>query len=109
MRDLLGQFPDVNAAFPINDPSALGCVSAVESANKLGQVTIVTVDGSKEGLHAILSGKLHSSSAQFPKQIGGIAAEKAYDHIAGKPVEKEVKVPVKLITRQNVEEFLKGL
>lgn len=105
MRDLLGRFPDLDAAFPINDPSALGCISAIESAGKLGQVTVVTVDGSREGAAAILSGKLYSTSAQFPKEIGRIAAEKFYEHAAGKPVEKDVKIPVKLVTKENAAEF----
>ena len=59
MRDLLGRLPDLDAAFPINDPSALGCISAIESAAKLGQVTVVTVDGSREGAAAIVAGKLY--------------------------------------------------
>ena len=105
MRDLLGRFPECDAAFPINDPSALGCISAIESAGKLGQVTVVTVDGSREGAAAILSGKLHSTSAQFPREIGRIAAEKAYDHLAGTSVDKDVKIPVKLVTKDNAAEF----
>jgi len=107
MVDLLGRFPDLDAAFPINDPSALGCISAIESAGKGGQVTVVTVDGSREGAAAIKAGKLHSTSAQFPKEIGRVAAEKAYDHLAGKPVPKDVKIPVKLVTKENAAEFLK--
>jgi ribose transport system substrate-binding protein len=106
MRDLLGRFPDLDAAFPINDPSALGCISAIESAGKLGQITVVTVDGSREAAAAILAGKLHSSSAQFPIEIGRIAAEKCYEHLAGKPVEKDVKIPVKLVTKENAAEFV---
>ena len=108
MRDLLGRFPEIDAVFPINDPSALGAISAIESAGKLGKVTVVTVDGSKEGVAAIKTGKLHSTSAQFPNEIGRVAAEKAYEHVAGKPVPKDVKIPVKLITRENAEEFLKA-
>ena len=107
MRDLLGRLPDLDAALPINDPSALGCISAIESAAKLGQVTAVTVDGSREGAAAIVAGKLHSTSAQYPGEIGRIAAEKAYDHLSGKPVEKDVKIPVKLVTKANAAEFLK--
>ena len=107
-RDLLSRFPELNAAFPINDPSALGSISAIESAGRTGQVTVVTVDGSQEGARAILAGKLHSTSAQFPKDIGRIAAGAAYDHLAGKPVRKDIKVPVKLITRENAAEFLAG-
>lgn len=105
MRDLLGRFPELDAAFPINDPSALGCISAIESAGKSGQVTVVTVDGSREGAAAIVSGKLHSTSAQFPGEIGRIAAEKAYEHLAGKPVAKDVKIPVSLVTRENAQQF----
>lgn len=107
MRDLIGRYPDLNAVFPINDPSALGCISALESAGKLQGVTIVTVDGSQEALAAIKAGKLLSSSAQFPKEIGRIAAEKAYEHLEGKPVDKEVVVRVELITRENVDQFVK--
>jgi ribose transport system substrate-binding protein len=107
MRDLLGRFPDLDAVFAINDPNALGVISALESAGKLAQVIIVTVDGSPEGIAAIQAGKLYSTSAQFPRDIGRIAAEKMYDHLAGKAVEKNVKVRVELITKQNAASFLK--
>lgn len=108
MLDLLGRFPNLNAAFPINDPSALGVISALESAGKLKDVTIVTVDGSKEGINAIKAGKMHSTSAQFPREIGRIAARKMYDYLAGKTVKKDIKVRVKLITKENAETFLAG-
>lgn len=108
MRDLLGRFPELDAAFPINDPSALGAISAIEAAGRAGQVTVVTVDGSREGAQAVRAGKLHATVAQFPKEIGRIAAEKAYEHLEGTPVEKDIKVPVKLITRENVAEILES-
>ncbi len=106
MVDLLGRYADLNAVFPINDPSALGAISALESANKLKDVTVVTVDGSQDGIRAIKDGKLLSTSAQFPREIGRIAAEKAYEHLAGQPVEKDVKVRVELITKENADAFL---
>jgi ribose transport system substrate-binding protein len=107
MRDLLGRFPELDAVFPINDPSALGAISALESAGKLGQVTVVTVDGSRNAVAAIQAGKLYSTSAQFPREIGRKSAEKAYEHLAGKTVEKDVKVAVRLISAENAAEFLK--
>jgi len=105
MQDLLGRFPDINGVFPINDPSALGCISAIESAGKLKDISVVTVDGSKEGIDAILAGKLLSTSAQFPREMGKIAAEKFYEHIEGKPIEKDIKVRVELITKENAASF----
>jgi ribose transport system substrate-binding protein len=107
MRDLLGRYPDLDAVFPINDPSALGAYSAIEAAGRQGQVTIVTVDGSREAAAAIKEGKIYSTSAQFPKDIGRVAAEKAYEHLEGKPVEKDIRIPVKLVTKENADEFLR--
>lgn len=108
MRDLIGRYPDLNAVFAINDPNALGVISALDSANKLDQVTIVTVDGSQAGIKAIQAGKLHSTSAQFPQEIGKIAAEKMLAHLNGEPVEKDVKVRVELITSENAEQHLEA-
>jgi ribose transport system substrate-binding protein len=107
MVDLLGRHDDLNAVFPINDPSALGAISALESANRLPDVTVVAVDGSAEGIAAIRAGKLLSTSAQFPREIGRTAAEKAYEHLDGKPVDKDIKVRVELITKENADQFLK--
>ncbi len=106
MRDLLARFPELDAVFAINDPSALGSIAAIEAAGRAGQVTVVSVDGSRQGAAAILAGKLLSSAAQYPSEIGGIAATKAYDYLAGKPVEKDIKIPVKLITKENAASVL---
>jgi len=107
MQDLMGRHQDLNAVFAINDPSAMGVISAFESAGKLSSVKIAAVDGAQEAVQAILGGKLLSSSAQFPREIGKRSAEVAYDHFAGKAVEKEVKVRVELITKDNAAAFLK--
>ena len=106
MRDMLGRYPTLTAAFPINDPSALGCVAAVEAAGKQGKVDVVTVDGSVEGAKAIAAGKILSSSAQFPREIGSQAAEALYDHLAGKTPAKEIKVRVELVDASNGAKFL---
>lgn len=106
MRDLMGRYPQLNAVFPINDPSALGAISALESAGRLNDVTVVTVDGSREGVMAVKAGKMLSTSAQFPREIGRIAAQKAYEYLEGKDVETEIRVPVELITLKNADSFL---
>jgi ribose transport system substrate-binding protein len=53
MRDLLRRFPELDAAFPINDPSSMGAIGAIEEMGRGGQVTVVTVDGSRDGAAAI--------------------------------------------------------
>jgi len=101
MGELLARFPEMDAVFAVNDPSALGAIAAIEAADRAGRIAVVAVDGSSEGVAAIRAGKLHSTSAQSPGEIGRIAAGKAYEHLAGKPVQKDIKIPVKLITAEN--------
>ena len=106
MRGLLERFPEVDAVFAINDPSALGAIAAIESAGRIGQISVVAVDGSRDGASAIIEGKMYATVAQYPREIGRLAAGCAYAHIAGKQVEKNIRVPVKLFTKENAAGLL---
>lgn len=102
-ENILQAYPDLVGMFALNDPSALGCVAAVESAGMLEQVQIVGVDGSDDGKAAIAGGKMLASAAQHPIDIGSQAVETAYKVIAGEKVEEDIKVPVELVDATNVE------
>lgn len=108
MEHVLRRYPSLDAVFAINDPSALGAISAVEAANRSAQVTIVSVDGSQLGATAILAGKLYASVAQDARVIGRLAAEQAYAYLEGRTVEKDVKVPVRLVTKENASTILES-
>ena len=54
-------------------------------------------------LKLIKTGKLAATVAQYPKEIGKIAAETAYKAMKGEEIPKEIKVPVKLLTKDNLE------
>ena len=102
-ENILQAYPDLAGMFALNDPSALGCVAAVESANLLDQVQIVGVDGSDDAKAAIAEGKMLASAAQDPVQIGSVAIETAYKVIAGEEVEKEIKIPSYLVHATNAK------
>jgi len=106
MRELCRKHPDMNAVFAVNDPSALGAAGTLEAEGRLDAVTVVSVDGSPEGIAAVAAGKLFSTSVQFPREIGRIAAQRAYDYLNDYPVEKSIKVPLELVTPENVDAFL---
>lgn len=107
MRDLIARYPEVDAVFAINDPAALGVISALESAGKLDSVLVAAVDGADEAIHAIQKGRMLSTSAQFPREIGTASAELIYEHFTGTKVPQDVKVRVELITKENAASFLK--
>lgn len=101
MENMLQAYPDLAGAFALNDPSAIGCAAAVESAGLLDKIKIVGVDGSDDGKAAIVEGKILASAAQHPVEIGSISVETAYKVIAGETVEADVKVPVELVDATN--------
>ncbi len=107
IKEFLANTPDMDAIFAINDVSALAAGEGIAKAGRSGKITILGVAGSKEGAQAIKDGKMLSSCAQEPLEIGRIAVEKAYDFISGKQVDKDIRVPVKLVNKENADEYLK--
>lgn len=103
MENIIQANPEITAVMALNDPTALGVIAALESAGKLKNVkAIYGVDGSADALKMIKAGKLTATAAQYPKEIGKIAAESAYKHLAGEKIPHEIKVPVQLITKDNL-------
>lgn len=88
-----------------NDPTALGALAALESRHKTGDILIYGVDGSPDGKMMIKEGYLEGTSAQYPSDMGKIAAEVAYAYLQGKKIEENIVVPVTLITKNNLDSF----
>ncbi|MEV5902964.1 substrate-binding domain-containing protein [Streptomyces sp. NPDC052127] len=104
MSNLLQAHPDVQGVIAANDEMALGAIKALGS--KAGKsVQVVGFDGTPDGLTAVKNGTLYASVAQQPSQLGRIAVDNALKAVQGKKVEKTVKVPVKVVTKENVAGF----
>ncbi|GAA4997608.1 ABC transporter permease/substrate-binding protein [Streptomyces siamensis] len=104
MTNLLQAHPDVQGVFAENDEMALGAIKALGS--KAGKsVSVIGFDGTPDGLKAVQAGTLYASVAQQPKELGRIAVENALKAAEGKKVEETVKVPVKVVTKENVAGF----
>ncbi|MET7479477.1 substrate-binding domain-containing protein [Streptomyces sp. NPDC005648] len=104
MSNLLQAHPDVRGVIAANDEMALGAVKALGS--KAGtSVSVVGFDGTPDGLTAVKNGTLYASVAQQPSMLGKIAVDNALKALQGKKVEETVKVPVKVVTKENVAGF----
>lgn len=106
MKALLEEYPDVDVVMALNDPSALGAMAALEDKGILDQVMVYGVDGSPEAKSMIAEGIMTATAAQFPNQIGSIAAERAYEILDGVWSQSDVKeelVEVTLVTQENVD------
>ncbi|WP_371626976.1 substrate-binding domain-containing protein [Streptomyces sp. NBC_01116] len=107
MTNLIQSHPGVTGVFAENDEMALGAAKALGS--KAGKsVSVVGFDGTPDGLKAVEAGTLYASVAQQPSELGKIAvrnAVKAAKDEKDEKVESTVKVPVKVVTRENVADF----
>jgi ribose transport system substrate-binding protein len=107
MADLRMTYQHLDAVFAINDPTALGCDLAAKQAGR-SDFFIVGVDGSPGAVAALRStqGLFDATAAQDPYAMAQKAVEAGYDIMQGKKPEKNViLIPVRLITRDNVNEY----
>lgn len=107
MQNFLQAHPDVKGVFAQNDEMALGAVQAIAAASKGGQITVVGFDAVDDALAAIKAGKMAATIAQQPKLMGETALATAKDIIDGKSVGASQPVEVKLVTKDNVADFMK--
>lgn len=106
MQNLLQSNPDVKGVFAQNDEMALGAVQAIVAPGKSGQITVVGFDAVDDALTAIKDGKMAATIAQQPTLMGETALATAKDIVDGKTVEASQPVEVKLVTKDNVAEFM---
>lgn len=98
----------LNAVFAQNDEMAMGALQAVEQAGMKDKIKIVGIDAISDALNAVKQGRLEATVFQDAKSQGEKAIEMADKLIKKKPLpEKNIFIPFKLVTRENVGQFLK--
>jgi ribose transport system substrate-binding protein len=104
-ENILQSNPEIKGIFAQNDEMALGAVRAL--GNRAGtDVKIVGFDAIEDALNAIQDGKMNATVAQQPDRIGSLGVENAIKVIDGESVPENIPVEVKLVTEENVSEFL---
>ena len=66
---LLQAHPEATAIYAHNDEMAIGAISAIEAAGKKAgkDIVIVSIDGEKDGLQAVIDGKMYATVECNPK------------------------------------------
>jgi len=98
--------PHLDAVFAINDPTALGVALAAQQA-KRNDFFIVGVDGSPDAATALKQkGIFAATSAQSPYDIARTGVQIGEKVVAGqKPSSTSIKVPVSLVTQDNIGSY----
>lgn len=103
MTNMLQSNGDIDAVFAENDEMALGASAALDDSGK--EAVVIGFDGTPEGLEAVEEGTLYSTIAQQPAELGRVAVRNAIDAAHGESLEDDVRVPVEIVTEDNVDEF----
>jgi ribose transport system substrate-binding protein len=107
METLLQAHPDVNVVYAHNDEMAIGAIQALEAAGrKPGEdVTVVSIDGTRDALQAIIDGKMGVTVESSPF-FGPISCETMKKYAAGETIEPWVKVEDRIFTAENAAEHI---
>lgn len=98
--------PRLDAVFAINDPTGLGVELAAKQARRT-DFFIVAVDGSPDAVAALKEkGMFAETSAQSPYRMAQTAVQIGEKVVAGQKLsETNIKVPVSMVTQDNVNSY----
>ena len=91
MEQLISSNPDITAVYAENDEMALGAVTALKAANKNPgkDVKIVSIDGTKNAVQAIVDGTINAVIESNPR-FGPLAFKTALDFYNGTAISENV-------------------
>lgn len=94
----------IDLLYAHNDDMGLGAIEAIEAAGGVPgvDIKIVTVDAVRDGMQALVDGKINFIVECNPL-LGTLAAQIVKDVLAGNPVEKEYYVEDQTFTQEQAE------
>jgi ribose transport system substrate-binding protein len=102
MESALARFPHIDLVYAHNDPGAHGAYLAARAAGREKDMMFVGIDGlPQEGQMYVKQGIL---SASFEYPTGGREAiTAAMEILGGKTVAREITLPSRVFTRENID------
>lgn len=105
-QDMLTANPDMRGLFVQTDQPAIGALRAIKAARRQGEVFVAAFDGIPEFVPLLQSGDIVASGMQQPHLMGEESAKALFEHLNGGTPEKEILVPIVVVTDKNIEEML---
>jgi inositol transport system substrate-binding protein len=85
---------------------ALGAAKAVKDSGKGGKIVIGGIDATQDGLRALSDGDISVTVFQDAAGQGKGAIETALKLAHGESVPSKVYIPFRLVTRDNMKDFM---
>ena len=107
--DRMSEFLEMQMPFNVvlggNDPTALGALAALQQFHMEEGILIYGIDGSPDFKAMLELGYVTGTSAQSPRTIGTIAAEKAYEYLNGEKIEPYISIEPYMINGENLDNY----
>jgi len=103
MENLMQSNPQIDGVFAANDAMASGAIEALEGAKRKAQV--VGINGTKEGVDAVIAGKMLATADYGGFMQGCLSAMIAVRNLRKLPVPKEVVFPPVVIDKSNAAKY----
>jgi ribose transport system substrate-binding protein len=115
MKDILSAHPGVAGVFSCNDPMAVGAAQSIADSGKSGSkdIFVIGFNADEIALKAIKAGQMVATVQQVLSQMGKMTVDLATKLMNGEKLKfdnaqnREIYVPVNLITADNVDTLLK--
>lgn len=108
-ENILQAHPDIKGIFAENDEMALGAIQALTSAGLAGKVLVTSIDGTADGMKAVVTGTLLETIAQQPAFMGKTAVDYCVTLAGGGTVPSGLTAsPLIEITKANVSQYQGG-
>jgi ribose transport system substrate-binding protein len=104
-ENLMTGNPDLNAIYATGEPALLGAIAAVESQGRKDKVKIVGWDLTAQAIKGIDEGFVVGVVQQDPAGMGAAAVDALVKVNKGETVEKNIAVPVTIVTKANVDPY----
>ncbi|HKN30546.1 MAG TPA: ABC transporter substrate-binding protein [Roseiarcus sp.] len=104
---LLQAHPEATIVYAHNDEMALGAIAAIEAAGKVPNkdILVVSIDGEKDGVQAIIDGKLGATCECSPR-FGPKAFDIMYSYANGEKIPPIIINPDRFFDASNAKEML---
>ena len=103
VQDMLTANPDLRGLFIQTDQPAIGALRAIKAARKDGEVLVAAFDGIPDFVELLKSKQLVCSGMQQPFLMGEKSGEALLSSLDGKAPEKEILVPILVVTSDNID------
>ncbi len=103
MENLIQSYPQIDGVLAANDAMAVGAIEALEGANRKAQV--IGINGTKEAVDAIKSGKLLASGDYNGFLQGCVGTIIAIRSLRKEPVIPEIVLKPTVITKANYQPY----